>query len=74
MSWDGERGGKNGWISLLASSLLWVSDVPKGSSGQEEYGQTDGNLMIEPVRSPALRVHGYRARPVPWLFSENDGY
>ena len=74
MSWDGERGGKNGWISSLASSLLWVSDVPKGSSGQEEYGQTDGNLMIEPVRSPALRVHGYRARPVPWLFSENDGY
>ena len=74
MSWDGERGGKNGWISLLVSSLLWVSDVPKGSSGQEEYGQTDGNLMIEPVRSPALRVHGYRARPVPWLFSENDGY
>ena len=74
MSWDGERGGKNGGISLLASSLLWVSDVPKGSSGQEEYGQTDGNLMIEPVRSPALRVHGYRARPVPWLFSENDGY
>ena len=74
MSWDGERDGKNGWISSLASSLLWVSDVPKGSSGQEEYGQTDGNLMIEPVRSPALRVHGYRARPVPWLFSENDGY
>ena len=74
MSWDGERGGKNGWISLLASSLLWVSDVPKGSSGPEEYGQTDGNLMIEPVRSPALRVHGYRARPVPWLFSENGGY
>ena len=74
MSWEGESGGKNGRISSLASSLLWVSDVPKGSSGQEEYGQTDGNLRIEPVRSPALRVHGDRARPVPWLFSDNDGY
>ena len=56
MSWEGESGGKDGRISSLASSLLWVSDVPKGSSGQEEYGQTDGNPMIEPVRLPALRV------------------
>ena len=64
MSWDGERGGKNGWISLLASSLLWVSDVPKGSSGQEESSQADGNPMIEPVRLPALRVHDGRARSV----------
>ena len=64
MSWEGESGGKNGRISSLASSLLWVSDVPKGSSGQEEYGQTDGNPMLEPVRLPALRVHDGRARSV----------
>ncbi len=37
---DGESGGKGGWISTLASSLLWVSDVPEGSSGQEESSQT----------------------------------
>ena len=45
---------------------LLVADVPKGSSGQEESSQTDGNPMIGPVRSPALRVHGGRTRPVLW--------
>ena len=49
---------------FFETNWLWVSDVPKGSSGQEEYGQTDGNPMIEPVRLPALRVHDGRARSV----------
>ena len=46
---------------LTGVFFVVVSDVPKGSSGQEEYGQTDGNPMIEPVRSPALRLPGCRA-------------
>ena len=43
---------------------MWVSDVPKGSSGQEESGKTVGNPMVEPVRLLALRVHDGRARSV----------
>ena len=64
-------------LILIPSYILGWRDQACGEGGSRElkrYGQTDGNLMIEPVRSPALRVHGYRARPVPWLFSENDGY
>ena len=57
-----------GWISSLASFLLWVSDVPKGSSGQEESSKTVGNPMIEPVCLPALRVHGGRA----WSVQRSD--
>ena len=41
-------------INLITwTSLLWVSDVPKGSSGQEESSQADGNPMIEPVCTAA---------------------
>ena len=52
----------------LVLRLLLVSDAPKASSGLEESSKTVGNPMIEPVRLPALRVHGGRA----WSVQRSD--
>ena len=47
-------------LNLAGSTLCGVDQYGGGTYSS----QADGNPMIEPVISPALRVHSGRARPV----------